>query len=499
MTLPHPTLTAFSERRTALRWFVLPLALYLGIHLILRLVISQSLGYDEAEQVLWSQTLAWGYGPQPPLYTWLLWGLTQVCGMSLFTLALMKTAILGAIYSFLFLCARRLLEDVRLVCLAVFSLLLLPLLAWGSLKGSTHSDLLCAIWLATFWVALRLVEHGRTSSYLWLGVLAGLGMLSKYNYAMFAAALLVAGWTLPGCRARLLDRRLLLTFAIAGLLVLPHAVWAVERRGMIQHYLAMKMHDPRTQTWLAGAIQALGSLLYRLWGALTIPLVAWLVFFPKGRRDPDAPTGEAQQLLVRFFLAAAVLAMLPIAAGTTHILPRWLQPMLVLTPLAFFIRLDVARVSPKRLQGFASFLTVAALAVMAARVGQIWFGSDHGGRYQPRDLAFARSVARIQAAGFRAGILISRDSLTGANLRLRFPQARLLCTDYPSCKAPPVPVGEPCLVICNASADDQEPRLQEFLAPAVPATMSMEAAIQIAEQLAATGQCREPIEFQPLP
>ena len=487
------------ERRAACRWFVLPLALYLGIHLLLRLLISQSLGYDEAEQVLWSQTLAWGYGPQPPLYTWLLWGLTQVFGMSLGTLALMKAAILGAIYGFMYLSARHFLQDWRLACLSAFSLLLMPLIAWGSLKGSTHSDLLCAVCLATFWLALRLIDRGRTGSYVWLGVLAGLGMLSKYNFGLFASALLCAGLTLPGCRARLLDRRMLLSFAIAGLLVAPHALWALERRGMIQNYLAMKMHDPETAHWFAGAGQALASLVYRLWSVLTLPLAAWLLYFPEGRRDAHTNRNEPRQLLTRFFAAALVLMLLPIAGGTTHFLPRWLQPFLVLAPLAFFARLDPARLSRQRLQGFASLLVLAAVGVMAGRVGQIWLGSDHGGRYQPRELAFARSVARLEAAGFRAGILISRDSLTGANLRLGFPQARLLCTDYPSCKAPPAPSGEPCAVVWNAGASDQSPALQEFLAPAFPAAMTMESAVQIAQQLAKTGQCHEPVEFQQLP
>lgn len=487
------------ERRAAFRWFALPLALYLGIHLVLRLLISQSLGYDEAEQVLWSQTLAWGYGPQPPLYTWLLWGLTQVLGMSLFTLALMKSALLGAIYGFLYLSARQFLNDWRLACLSAFSLLLMPLIAWGSLKGSTHSDLLCAVCLATFWMALRLIDQGRTSSYLWLGVLAGLGMLSKYNYGLFAAALVSAGLTLPGCRARLLDKRILLSLGIAGLLAAPHALWALERQGMIQNYLAMKMHDPHTATWFAGAGQALASLAYRLWSVVILPLAAWLLFFPEGRRDANAASGEPRQLLMRFFAAALVLLVLPIAGGATHFLPRWLQPFLVLAPLAFFARLDPARLSRWHLQRFASLLVLAAVGVMGGRVGQIWFGSDHGGRYQPREQAFARSVARLEAAGFRAGILISRDSLTGANLRLRFPQARLLCTAYPSCKTPPAPVGEACVVVWNASENDHSPELQEFLAPAFPAAMTMESAIHIAQQLARTGQCREPVEFQPLP
>jgi hypothetical protein len=48
-------------------------------HVALRLALSPALRWDEAEQTLWSQHLAWGY-MQPPLYTWLQWGSTPCWG-----------------------------------------------------------------------------------------------------------------------------------------------------------------------------------------------------------------------------------------------------------------------------------------------------------------------------------------------------------------------------------------------------------------------------------
>ena len=53
------------------RWVPLGLALYFGLHLISRVLVSPSLELDEAEQLLYLQALSLGYGFQPPLYTWL--------------------------------------------------------------------------------------------------------------------------------------------------------------------------------------------------------------------------------------------------------------------------------------------------------------------------------------------------------------------------------------------------------------------------------------------
>jgi len=49
-------------------------------HVAMRLLASPALKWDEAEQILWTQELALGYGPQPPLYTWLQWAMNQVFG-----------------------------------------------------------------------------------------------------------------------------------------------------------------------------------------------------------------------------------------------------------------------------------------------------------------------------------------------------------------------------------------------------------------------------------
>ena len=67
-------------------------------HVAMRLLASPALKWDEAEQILWTQELALGYGPQPPLYTWLQWAMNQVFGPSVLALSLLTT--LGAVLLF---------------------------------------------------------------------------------------------------------------------------------------------------------------------------------------------------------------------------------------------------------------------------------------------------------------------------------------------------------------------------------------------------------------
>src|SRR5438477_11422274 len=92
---------------------VLCLAAYLGIHLLLRLALSPSLIPDEAELALFSQSLAWGYSEQPPLYSWLVWGTVHLLGLSVFSLTLVRLLVVASVPLALYAAARAVMRDRR--------------------------------------------------------------------------------------------------------------------------------------------------------------------------------------------------------------------------------------------------------------------------------------------------------------------------------------------------------------------------------------------------
>src|SRR5947209_8391605 len=172
---------------------VLCLAAYLGVHLLLRLALSPSLIPDEAELALFSQSLAWGYSEQPPLYSWLVWGAVRLLGLSVFSLTLVRMGVLAAVPLALYATARAVLRDRGLALLCVFSLFLFPSFAWNAVTYLTHSLLLCAVSLATARAVVLLPQRRGWLAYVALGLWLGLGILSKYNFVTFAAALFLAG------------------------------------------------------------------------------------------------------------------------------------------------------------------------------------------------------------------------------------------------------------------------------------------------------------------
>src|SRR5262245_42226133 len=179
-----------ADRREGLSvsFLVLVLASYLAVHLLLRLALSPSLIPDESSLALFSQSLDWGYSEQPPLYSWLVWGAVRLLGLSIFSLTLVRMLVLAAVPLALYATARAVLRDRSRGLLCVFSLFLFPSLAWNALNYLTHSLLLCAISLATARAFLLLPSRRSWQAYAMLGLWLGLGMLAKYNFALFAAS-----------------------------------------------------------------------------------------------------------------------------------------------------------------------------------------------------------------------------------------------------------------------------------------------------------------------
>ena len=58
------------------------LVAYFAVNAVLRVLASSNVQLDESQQLILVQELHWGYGSQPPLYTWLQHGVFQMLGVN---------------------------------------------------------------------------------------------------------------------------------------------------------------------------------------------------------------------------------------------------------------------------------------------------------------------------------------------------------------------------------------------------------------------------------
>src|SRR5262249_38688341 len=105
---------------------------YFGLQILVRLWIPSALALDEAEQLVLTQRLAWGYGHQGPLYTWLLALVFGLVGVSPLALALVKNGLLLAAYVLVYRSARLVTGSHDHAAIAAVSLLFVPQIAWES-------------------------------------------------------------------------------------------------------------------------------------------------------------------------------------------------------------------------------------------------------------------------------------------------------------------------------------------------------------------------------
>ena len=181
---------------------------------------------DEAQYVDWARTPAFGYYSKPPALAWSIAGAVAVCGEG--TLCVRGLAVL--FYSLAALCvffAGRKLFDERVGLAAALLYLLLPGIALTGLFITTDAPL--ALFTAASVLCMaHALDSRRWRYWIALGACFGLGMLSKYSFALLIAGFLAYIVLTPARRPLLRDARLLLCLGIAAAVFLPNLLWNAQ-------------------------------------------------------------------------------------------------------------------------------------------------------------------------------------------------------------------------------------------------------------------------------
>ena len=399
------------------------LAGYFLLQLILRQILDGGLELDEAEQLILGQRLQAGYNAQPPLYTWLQIGVFQLFGHNLYALSLLKNLLLFGTYVAVYFAARLVCPDVRSAALATLSLLLIPEIGWESQRDLTHSVLATALAAVTLWLVLELLA-GRTGwrRYLLLGLLLGLGALSKPNYLLFVVALLLALGSVN--RGLLVRPALLLTLGVAVLIAGPYLFWL---RDSIPAATA-SAHKLRS----AGA----GDLVTTTKGVLSLarailafggPLL--LVYFVIFRRLPQWHVTEAQseqrsphQLLTRtLWIGLAILLLFLLLIGGGQFKDRWLLPLLFFLPMVLFATGVPGPAGEGRARHYQAVLLAVMLLIPAGLAGRVWLAPMTGQYTKPHfpgDLV----AASVEQLAPNTSMVIGENSLIAGNLKQHLPR-----------------------------------------------------------------------------
>lgn len=446
------------------RGFYIFVGLYIGAVFLARAVLFPGSSDDTAELLLHSQYFAWGYElKNPPLMSWLVIAAQKLFGVSLLSVEAVKFALLLLAYLFLYRAAREILKDDRLAALAALSPVALYSVAWILAWKYSHSVLVLTMCVVTFYALLRLDSRGDLASYVIFGVIAGLGLIAKYNYLLFVIALIVAAMTEPGLRARLGDRRILLSFAIALAIALPPLVWFVAHSGELQGLIDYKFQISPEKDRLGAAGLGLISVA-KAYLDFLMPLIFllglffWRAFTPL--RAGAVPSDRWRPVLgISLLLMTAVILIGVPAFGVSRFQFRYLY-VFILFPIYFFARVQGIGAGERALNRFGAVLMLLGAIVPLLLLAKFWF-EPLWCRKCPLHIPYPAFAEDIRRAGFERGTIVSHFSRykNGGILRPFFPDARIVDLKLLDLADPPpnVDAGQ-CLLIWD---DVDDPGVRE--------------------------------------
>lgn len=272
--------TSREDRRTT--WWLLALA---GARLLLHVLLNGRYGFhrDELAVLDDARRLAWGYVAYPPLTPALgrlelvLFG-ESLAGFRVFSaLAQCSAMVLAG------LIARELGGRRGAQLLAALAVAAMPFsLLTGSEFMYTAFDGLW--WVLLAWLVLRLVNSGDGRWWLAVGIVVGLGMLTRYTM-LFCVAGLVAGALATPLRKQLATPWPWLGAAVSLLVFLPNALWQAQHDFISYDFLqsihARDVRIGRTDGFLLQQFYAnTGPLLVPLW----LAGLGWLIMAREAAR-----------------------------------------------------------------------------------------------------------------------------------------------------------------------------------------------------------------------
>lgn len=428
--------------------------LYGLVHGVIRFLASDSIGIDDGAEAVFAQTLEWGYqSRQPPLYDWLLNGMQRLAGgAGMGPVLVLKYILLTLSALALWRVARRFSDDPRIAAVAALSLTAIYQVGWNYHEGVTHTALLCASVLGTHLALLRAVEAPGLGRFAALGLVVGLGLLSKHSFYATIAQLSLAALAVPVVRARLRDPRALLVPALALAVYAPYALWLIAGDRSLTEVADTVLRGADRNVAVAALDAAVKPLLF------CAPLVVMLALY--GRRWLAAPEhapavkgGVSADDWIRFHRVAMAAAALGLVLGAlffglSTIKERHLQAAFIAAPAWLWGELGRRGDGRPPFRRFVQGLAALAALVLILRLVAFAIPDETfcGKKCRPMKPYDALGPA-IEATGAAEATLVGLDRFTAGNLRVQAPRARVVSPEVPY--APPATgtAAERCLLV----------------------------------------------------
>lgn len=268
--------------------------------LLLHLLTNGGYGYfrDELYYIACGQHLAWGYVDQPPLSILLVRLSRMVFGDSLHGIRLLPAVAAAGTVVLTGMIARQLGGRAWAVALSCAASFTAPVyIINGNFFSMNAFEPL--LWMGCIYFIIRIINGGPSSLWLWVGLLAGLGIENKHSTVFFGIAVAVAVLLSPE-RRHFTEKWIWLAGFIACLIALPNVIWQIQNNWATWELLSnvarsnknvvlnpfdflaqqvLLMNPGTLPLWLGGLIWLFASTDGRRYRALGIVYILALIEF----------------------------------------------------------------------------------------------------------------------------------------------------------------------------------------------------------------------------
>jgi len=307
---------------------------------------SLPLAADETYYWEWSRHPAWGYYDQGPMVAWWIRASTAVLGDG--PLGIRAGIILAAAITHVLIYLLALHVGTPQVALRALVLSIVTPLSFAGGFIATYDPLVVLFWTGAMLAGMRALASGRMAWWIVLGLLCGLGLLSKHSMALFglcmAVALLHAEW-----RRWFRRPELWLAAIVAIAVFLPNALWQSRHGWMtFRHLFLLTAGDNHTMARRLG--EYVGSQAGLLTPLLFLGFVAAVIFAMRRGWNP----GQAQ-IWYLFAMSGPVLVFFALLATKSKVQANWAVTGWLPVPILYALWLEDARRSRKSGRGLAMF------------------------------------------------------------------------------------------------------------------------------------------------
>ncbi len=432
----------------SLKGVLLVIVSYCSAHFITRLFASLNLGEDDPHENILIQVLKFAYEPlQPPLYSWVLWGVQQIVGPNIVSFLIIKYVLLITIACLLFVIARRVLGDPLWAFMCVETIGLIYQTTWRLHEGFTHAMGTIAAVLAGFWAFLKLLESPNGRSFAFFGLVAGFGMLTQSKFIFFLMAIFVAGLFQSSIRALFYEHRwkLVSALVLAAVISGPFYIWAFvwnDALSELMRPLANQENFTHGQKVVIGLKDAVIKPAACLLPLIIILVVVFPGMAPATLRLSRRPSGPGPDLVLLVgHYVLLILGGLVVGAlifGLNKYPAHRLIPLLLVAVVWLVHLARLGCQSRKQIRLFAAVVGVFLIVTFVGRMLNM-FALDPFCKICRWGIPYDTLAQTIQARGFENGTIMTAEHELAGNLRRFFPNDRIVSTYRPIFAPPATP------------------------------------------------------------